>query len=127
MLNSLTLNSQGSYNVLGQFDFVSVHIYPETGKTNQALETLRKFAVGKPVVIEETFPLSCSAADLKAFLLGSRRYASGWIGHYNGETVGELEALQHSEKITLQQTVWLAWLQLFRETGPEFSALTPDH
>jgi hypothetical protein len=107
-------------NVLGQFDFVSVHIYPETGKVDRAVETLRKFAVGKPVVIEETFPLSCSASDLKAFLLGSRHYASGWIGHYNGETIGALEALRQSGKITLQQTVWLAWLQLFREMGPSF-------
>jgi len=107
--------------ILGQFDFVSVHIYPKTGKTDQALETLRKFAVGKPVVIEETFPLSCSAADLKAFLLKSRDSACGWIGHYNGETLGELEALQASKKITLQQTIWLAWLELFREMGSQFS------
>jgi hypothetical protein len=104
--------------ILGRFDFVSVHIYPETGKMDNAMETLRQFDIGKPVVIEETFPLSCSAADLKTFLLDSRRYACGWIGHYNGESIGRLEALQQSGKITLQQTIWLAWLQLFVETGP---------
>jgi hypothetical protein len=85
---------------------------------DNAMETLRQFDIGKPVVIEETFPLSCSAADLKTFLLDSRRYACGWIGHYNGESIGRLEALQQSGKITLQQTIWLAWLQLFVETGP---------
>jgi hypothetical protein len=37
------------------------------------------------------------------------------MGHYNGETVGELEARQQSGKITLQQTVWLGRLQLFLE------------
>jgi hypothetical protein len=103
--------------ILGRFDFVSVHIYPETGKIDNAMETLRQFDVGKPIVIEETFPLSCSAADLKKFLLNSRRYACGWIGHYDGESIGQLEALQQSGKITLQQTIWLAWLQLFVEIG----------
>jgi hypothetical protein len=104
-------------NILERFDFVSVHIYPETGKIDKAMETLRQFDIGKPVVIEETFPLSCSAADLKKFLLESRRHACGWMGHYNGETIAQLEALQQSGKITLQQSIWLAWLQLFVELG----------
>jgi Cellulase (glycosyl hydrolase family 5) len=107
--------------ILGQLDFVSVHIYPESGKIDHALETLREFVMDKPVVIEETFPLSCSAADLKKFLLDSRRDATGWIGHYNGEPIGQLEALQQSGKITLQQTIWLAWLQLFQQMGPSMT------
>jgi hypothetical protein len=99
-------------------DFISVHIYPENGKVKEALAMLAKCAVGKPVVIEETFPLSCSAPELKEFLLGSRRYACGWLGHYNGEPIRQLEALRQSGKITVQQSAWLAWLQLFREMGP---------
>src|SRR5690606_8059253 len=38
-------------------DFVAVHIYPEQGKVDEALEVLRGFDVGKPVVVEELFPL----------------------------------------------------------------------
>jgi hypothetical protein len=103
-------------------DFISVHIYPEAGKVNEALATLQQCVVGKPVVIEETFPLTCSASELKEFLLGSRRCACGWIGHYNGETIGELEALRQSGKITAQQSEWLDWLQLFREMGAAMGA-----
>lgn len=109
-------------NILDKFDFVSVHIYPEAGKVDQALATLRDFDIGKPVVIEETFPLSCSAAELKRFLLESRARACGWIGHYNGETINRLEDLQHTGKITAGQTLWLAWMELFRELGPAMLA-----
>jgi len=98
-------------------DFISVHIYPEKGKVDEALAGLRKFAVGKPVVVEETFPLYCSAEELKEFLLKSRQYACGWIGHYNGEPIQHLEALRQTGKITAQQSLWLAWLELFREMG----------
>src|SRR5262249_274786 len=49
--------------VAPELDFVSVHIYPEKGKVDEALKGLQKFAVGKPVVIEETFPLTCSGAE----------------------------------------------------------------
>lgn len=111
--------------ILEQFDFVSVHIYPEAGKTGQAMTTLRQFAIGRPVVIEETFPLSCSAAELKIFLLDSRQYACGWIGHYNGESCAELEALEKSGKITLQQSIWLVWQRLFQQMGPAMSAAGP--
>lgn len=100
-------------------DYISIHIYPEKGKVADALDTLRRCAVGKPVVIEETFPLSCSAGELKEFLLASRRYATGWIGHYNAETIPQLEALRQAGKITPGQSLWLAWLELFEELRPE--------
>ena len=75
-------------------DYISVHIYPEKGKVNEAMATLQQFAVGKPVVVEETFPLSCSGAELREFLLGSRQCACGWMGHYSGESISKLEALR---------------------------------
>ena len=112
-------------NILARFDFVSVHIYPESGKINDALDTLKQFDIGKPVVIEETFPLACSADDLKKFILDSRAHACGWIGHYNGEPIAELESLQKTGTITLQQSIWLAWLRLFRDLGPIMSPTTP--
>jgi hypothetical protein len=43
-----------------ELDFISVHLYPEKGKVEEALEKLSGFAVGKPVVIEETFVHKCS-------------------------------------------------------------------
>jgi len=55
-----------------ELDLIRVHLYPDSKKLGEALESLRHFAVGKPVVIEETFPLSCSAAELEEFLRASR-------------------------------------------------------
>ena len=53
------------------------HIYPERGKVKEALETLKGFAVGKPVVIEETFPLVVLDR-------GSRSVHRGIPGHRRG-------------------------------------------
>jgi hypothetical protein len=107
-------------------DFISVHIYPEKGKLADAMTVLKKFRVGKPVLIEETFPLTCSQEEERRFLLDSKGYAAGWIGHYNGETIPELESLRQSGKITPQQSAWLAWEQLFKELGPVMAPATPE-
>ena len=70
-------------------DFVAVHIYPEKGKLDEALETLKGFGIGKPVVIEETFPLKCNFDEMTRFLAESRGLASGWISFYWGRTADE--------------------------------------
>jgi hypothetical protein len=98
-----------------ELDFIAVHIYPESGKPDQAIKTLREFAVGKPLVIEETFPLSCSGAELRRFLLESRGIACGWIGHYGGTTLAEFEALKRSGEIELSQEAKHQWLELFHD------------
>lgn len=101
-------------------DFISVHVYPEKGKVNASVAMLDKYLVpGKPLVIEETFPLACSAEELRGFLLESRAKAHGWLGHYEGQTIEDLEALQRDRKIDLPQAFMLAWLRLFRDVGPE--------
>ncbi|OAI45922.1 hypothetical protein AYO44_12250 [Planctomycetaceae bacterium SCGC AG-212-F19] len=71
--------------IVDDIDFLSVHLYPEKEKVDEALKTLAGFSVGKPVVIEETFPLKCSLAELDQFIEGSRKHATGWIGFYWGE------------------------------------------
>jgi hypothetical protein len=71
-------------------DYMSVHIYPAAGKTDDALATLRGFHVGKPLVVEETFPMSTSARELGDFIGRSRGIADGWIGFYWGQTPAEL-------------------------------------
>ena len=109
-----------SQNVVGpELDFIAVHVYPEKGKVDEALRTLKRFDIGKPIVVEETFPLSCGVADLRQFLLQSRGLAAGWIGQYPNESPAELAALRQSKKITIPQAIYLAWLDLFREVGPE--------
>jgi len=89
-------------------DFVSVHLYPKKGKVNEAVETLAGFAVGKPVLIEETFPLACSPGELEEFIEASGKHAAGWIGFYWGKTP---EELRRSREIG--DALTLGWLELF--------------
>jgi hypothetical protein len=102
-------------------DFISVHIYPASGNLEEAREVLEKFSVGRPVVIEETFNLSCSAPELREFLLESRGKAVGWIGHYSGESLADLDELQKSGKLTIAQAITQQWLELFRSLGAEMT------
>jgi hypothetical protein len=94
--------------VAGDLDFVSVHLYPENGKVQEALDTLAGFGVGKPVVIEETFPLKCSPRELDEFIEKSRKHAAGWIGFYWGKPP---EDLRRSK--TIADALTLGWLELF--------------
>jgi hypothetical protein len=102
-------------------DFISVHIYPDKARPDEAMESLRVCAAGKPVVIEETFPLSCDVPQLEAFLHASREIACGWVGHYDGQTPEELNTIERSGKLTMSQAVYREWLQLFARLKPEFS------
>ena len=57
-----------------ELDFLSIHIYPEQGKLDESLALLKTFtAVGKPVVVEETFPLSCDVATEEQFIRRAAR------------------------------------------------------
>jgi hypothetical protein len=88
------------------------------------MEGLGKFAIGKPVVIEETFPLSCDSAQLETFLRNSREIACGWLGHYAGQSLDDLDALDRAGKMTPPQSMFRAWLQLFVKLTPEFNPPT---
>lgn len=112
--------------VAPELDFICVHIYPESGKVPEAIAGLRKFAVGKPLVIEETFPLSCSAEELKQFLLESRSIACGWMGHYDGKTIADLEPLEKARTIPLPQQFFLDWLRLFRDLRQPMQSPPPS-
>lgn len=89
-------------------DFLSVHLYPKAGQLESALETLRGFAVGKPVVIEETFPLSASMPELARFLEASRPVAAGWLGFYWGRPLAELRGAKD-----IPGALARSWLEYF--------------
>ena len=90
-------------------DFVSVHLYPKKNKVKEALDTLAGFAVGKPVLIEETFPLACSPDELEQFLDGSRKHAAGCVGFYWGKPPDELRRSKD-----IGDALTLGWLELFQ-------------
>lgn len=113
----------GAYKAAAeQLDFVSPHLYPKTGKVGEEIELLKKFDWGKPIVIGETFPLSCGVDDQRDFLLKSRTLAHGWIGHWPDESPAELAELKKTGKATIHNAIWLSWVELFKELGPQMTA-----
>jgi hypothetical protein len=112
----------GAYKAAAeQLDFVSPHLYPKAGKVEDELTLLQKFDWGKPIVIGETFPLSCSADDERDFLLKSREFAHGWIGHWPDESPAELAELKRTGKATIHNAIWLSWVELFEDIGPQMT------
>ena len=107
--------------VAPDLDFLSVHLYPDTKKPGEALEALRQCAVGKPVVIEETFALSCTPEELEAFLRDSREIACGWIGHYDGEPIEAMDAAEKAGQLSLKRAAYRAWLRLFVRLTPDLA------
>jgi glutamate racemase len=77
--------------VAEKLDFAAVHIYPATGKVDEALETLKGFQIGKPVIVEETFPLKCSHDEMKDFIDRSGDHADGWISFFWGKRPDEYQ------------------------------------
>jgi hypothetical protein len=95
--------------VCGNLDFVSVHFYPKTNEIDKAIQALSVYDIGKPLVIEEMFPLSCSIEELDAFIEKSRTIAEGWIGFYWGKPVEAFSA----EDTDMASVITLNWLRYF--------------
>ena len=96
-------------------DFLCVHLYPKRGKVDEAIKTLEGFAAaGKPVVIEETFPLFCGGRGVRARSSSATKdQAAGWIGFYWGKTPEELKRSK-----TIPDAMTLGWLEIFRKGNP---------
>lgn len=106
-----------SPEVGGPLDFVSVHFYPRKGEVDGALKALEVYEIGKPLVIEETFPLRCSIQELEQFIDGSRKHADGWVSFYWGKTIEENE-----RQGNLKGAVIARWLRCFRSKSPYTTA-----
>lgn len=99
--------------IAGELDFLCVHLYPERGKVADAITTLKGFCVGKPVVIEETFPLKCSRDECAEFIRQSRPHAAGWCGFYWGQTPEELR-----RSTTIADAMLREHLEFFQQQRP---------
>jgi hypothetical protein len=73
----------------GDLDFVSVHLYPGRDELTKDVAALSAYQIGKPVVVEEVFPLNCSIPDLDKFIDATDGRVSGWVSHYFGSTAAE--------------------------------------
>jgi hypothetical protein len=96
--------------VAEHLDFVSVHVYPKAGEVDLALNALATFAIEKPIVVEETFPLRCSLDELFTFL--DRADIDGFLGFYWGASAAELDALGG-----IGNAITAAWLRAFAARG----------
>jgi len=99
-----------SKEVSENLDFASVHFYPQSGEVNKALTALAAYDIGKPLIVEEIFPLRCNTEELDAFIDSSRRIADGWIGFYWGKTPEEYRRSRE-----LSDALMLAWLEFFEK------------
>ena len=104
-----------SREVSKNLDFVSLHLYPQKGEVGKALTALAVYDIGKPIVIEEMFPLSCAVAELDHFIDGSKPLAVGWIGFYWGKTISEYK----QSKAGIAEAITLEWLEYFARKTPE--------
>ncbi len=101
-------------------DFVSVHLYPKAKKLDDDLAALMVYEIGKPLVIEEIFPLGCSIEEIETFIDKSATHCDGWVSFYWGKTIGEYE----KEK-DIKSALLAKWLRVFRAKGP--SVLQAKH
>jgi hypothetical protein len=99
--------------VAPEVDFLSVHVYPERGKVDAAIDTLTHYKTGKPLVIEEMYPLKCNLQELGTFVERSHGIANGWLGFYWGKTPEELKASSE-----LRDRQMIRWLDLFQSANP---------
>lgn len=99
--------------VAADLDFLSIHLYPDRAKIDDAIDNLKGFAdAGKPVLIEETFTLHCPADDFRRFLKEAWPHSAGLIGFYWGKTPDELRRAN-----TITDSIVLQWLELFQSEG----------
>lgn len=99
-----------------RLDFVSVHFYPKAGEVDKALTALKAYEVGKPLVIEEMFPLACSEAELVEFVRRSTKDVDGWFSFYWGATSQELRA---TTPPSIGDAITASWLEKFQELSGE--------
>ncbi len=103
-----------SPEVSGPLDFVSVHFYPKAGEVEAALAALKVYEIGKPLIVEEIFPLKSSLEEVKTFIDESRSFCDGYVSFYWGKTIEENRA-----EGDMKGAILASWLEQFREHGRE--------
>ena len=100
-----------SADVSPALDFTSIHLYPKKGEVDRALTAMAAYEIGKPLLIEETFPLSCSLDEMGDFLKRSKARTAGCISFYWGRTIAEYDAATEKK---MEAAIIAAWLKYFR-------------
>lgn len=104
-----------SKDVGAELDFVSVHFYPKAGEVGKALTALAAYEIGKPLVVEEMFPLKCGFDEMEGFIRQSAKFVDGWVSFYWGRTIAEYR----EGNPTLADGITANWLEHFQKLGAE--------
>jgi hypothetical protein len=100
-----------SPEVSGALDFTSIHLYPNRGEVDKALAAMAVYEIGKPLVIEETFPLACGIADMDDFLKRSKPRTAGHVSFYWGRTIAEYAVATEKKETAALIGGWLKYFQ----------------
>lgn len=92
-------------------DFVSVHIYPKSGEVQKAIDALTVYRIGKPLVVEEFFPLSCSIEEAEEFI--GKSDIAGLVSFYWGKSVE-----QYEKDGDIKGALISKWLTAFKKLQP---------
>jgi hypothetical protein len=66
-------------------DLYCLHSYPHTGEADKAIDEIRTWAAsGRPVVVEETFPLHCGITEWQDYIRDADPVTAGWFSFYWG-------------------------------------------
>ncbi len=95
----------------GPLDFTSIHIYPDKGGVDKALTAMTVYETGKPMLIEETFPLSCGIGDMDDFLKRSKPRTAGYVSFYWGRTIAEYATATEKKDTAALIGGWLKYFQ----------------
>jgi hypothetical protein len=101
-------------DIVPDVDFLAVHVYPASGKVDVALDSLARYRKGKPVFVEETFPLNCTPAEYADFLRRSRGIAGGWLAHFWSLTPADLQG----DTDVASTTLMIESLKVFQQLNP---------
>lgn len=97
-------------------DFVSIHVYPESGRLDRTTGAIQAYDIGKPLVIEEIFPLKCRREELAGWMDEMRPRINGWISFYWGMIPTDYAAASPS----ISDAIVRDWLEWFRQAGSAF-------
>jgi hypothetical protein len=96
-------------DVCAPLDFVSVHFYPKDGKLEDDLAILKLYEIGKPLVIEEVFPLKATSETTTTFIKRSQTHVDGWMSFYWGKNAEEYD----KQKDDIKAELIGGWLRTF--------------
>jgi len=107
-------------DVSAALDFLCIHFYPRQGKLDEDLTFLQHYVTGKPLVLEEIFPLSADIETTAEFIRRSRTSVNGWLSFYWGKTPAE-----YDQTPGIQDSVTGHWLRQFCALRGEMLGTTP--